>query len=174
MLAILWPLYFIAFIPIVLIEAFPLRKQLNLSFKHALLTTTVSNIVSTLFGVPLVWLILVTIQMLTPGGTGTYPELSTFSRYVMGVTLQAPWLIPYESQFYWMVPTAVMVLLIPMFFMSYFCEYIISLMLLNRKSDNFDPENIQHGVWIGNIRSYLFLIMLVATYLIYGILTKSA
>jgi len=121
MIMVAMPVMLYALLPIVLIEAYVLRRSLHVSTGRSLVYAAVSNLVSTLVGIPLTWLILVAFQLLTGGG-GAY-GIQTLPQKILAVTWQAPWLIPYEGSMKWMVPSAMLVLLIPFFFASWFCEY---------------------------------------------------
>lgn len=155
MIGFIWPLLWIGFIPIVLIEWLVMKKMLtNISRKNLLLTVTFSNLVSTFIGIPIVWVILAILQMVSPGGGGTYPNLSHFWQLVLSVTVQAPWLLPYGQYYFWMVPTAFTLLMIPFFFMSYWIEGGITLKFL---SQNQSYQTIKSSVWKANLYSYLFL-----------------
>ena len=60
-------------------------------------------------------------MQMTTGGGSAY-GINTSARKLLAATWQAPWLVPYETDLYWMLPVASLVLLIPFFFASYFVE----------------------------------------------------
>lgn len=128
MIFLVMPAFAIAIIPIVIIESVYLAKALHISGRVAGKTATISNLVSTLVGIPLTWILLVVVQLLT-GGDKAYGLNSTLDK-ILAVTWQAPWLIPYESDLHWMVPVAGLVLLIPFFFVSWWSEYLVSKRLI--------------------------------------------
>lgn len=128
MLFLAMPVFLISLLPIIAIEAFYISKSLNLTIKESLKIVSISNVFSTVVGIPLTWFLLVVVQMLTGGG-GAY-GLNSFMGKVLAVTWQAPWLIPYEQDLNWMIPLAGLVLLIPFFFASWWSEYFISKRLL--------------------------------------------
>lgn len=174
MLAIVWPVFWLALIPIIFIEWRVLKRVLlGFSSKRLFYVAAFSNFLSTLIGIPVAWACLVGIEIAGHplGTTGTFPSLNTFWQFVLGVTIQAPWLIPYEDQFYWMIPTAFLVLLIPFFFISYWIEAFITLKCL--KKDRATPAVIKKAVWKANLQSYAFLFLLNVFFLIYGIITKN-
>jgi len=123
MIFVTMPAMLIGLIPIIAIEAYLIKNQLNLLPKKAIISSGVANALSTLIGVPLTWGALVLVQMVTGGG-GAH-GLQTFFQKFLAVTWQAPWLIPYESDLAWMIPTAMLVLLIPFFLVSWRVEYFI-------------------------------------------------
>ena len=67
---------------------------------------------------------MVIIQIVTGGG-GAY-GINNLLGKIIAVTWQAPWLIPYESELYWMIPAAGTFLLIPFFMVSWWSEYFVS------------------------------------------------
>lgn len=171
MLTLIWPFFWLAFIPIILIESWVLYKILKKEpYKKLLWPTTVANSFSIFIGIPLVWGILVAFEIFTPGGGGTYPNLSVFWQFFLSVTLQAPWLLPYESQLYWMVPVAVMVLFFWFFWMSAWSEGFILAKLL-RESHSTDVT--KKAMWRANMASYAFLYLIDFIYLVYNMIEHS-
>ena len=109
---------------------------------------SVMNIVSTLFGVPATWLVLVGIQIVTGGGAA-YGIETPFQKFI-AITWQAPWLIPYHAELYWMVPAARLVLLIPFFFGSWFIEYFIAKKMLKE----IKRTSLKRAILLANLVSY--------------------
>lgn len=170
MLVIVWPLFWLAFIPIVLIEYRILRKTLKTETPRRLIfITTGANLFSTVIGIPIIYFLLLLLEIFIPGGDGTFPYLTEFWRRVLSVTLQAPWLIPYESEFYWMIPVACAFLFIPFYFMSSWIESIIIAYYLR---NSYQSRDVKKAVWKANQASYAFLYIIIAGWLIYGISAK--
>lgn len=157
MIFITLPGMFLGFIPIVLVESTVLLKKLKIGFKRSFKTSLVSNGISTLVGIPVTWLILVILQMVTGGG-GAY-GLSTPLKKFLAVTWQSPWLIPYESEMGWMIPSAFLFLLIPFFFASFFIEY----QLIKRMLTSMDAKRVRESVFFANLISYLLLACFIAS-----------
>lgn len=151
MIFLAMPVLGFSIIPIIIIEAIFLSKKLELAIPSAFKTTTISNLVSTIVGIPLTWLFLVLIQMLAGGG-GAYGLDATLGK-VLSVTLQAAWLIPYESDLHWMIPVAGLVLLVPFFFASWWSEYFVSKKILKDHS----PQKVKVVVRNANIITYALL-----------------
>ena len=152
MIFLIMPALALSIVPIILIEAFYIAKKLELSNKLSFKVVTISNLVSTIVGIPLTWVILVVIQMVTGGG-GAYGLNTTLGK-VLAVTWQAPWLIPYETSLDWMVPVAGLFLLIPFFFVSWWSEYFVSKRMI---------QNIEFPVLKKQVRN--------ANLITYGLLT---
>lgn len=128
MLFLAMPAFLLSLVPIIAIETFYIKRGLELSLSKSLKTVSVSNVVSTVVGIPLTWFLLVLVQMLT-GGDGAYGLDSVMDK-ILAVTWQAPWLIPYEKDLHWMIPLAGVVLLVPFFFASWWSEYLVSKAML--------------------------------------------
>lgn len=163
MIVIAWPVFWVALIPIILIEYLKMKKIFPL-MQGLLWKISFANIVSTVVGIPLAWGIMVLIEFIVPGGTGTFPKLDIIFRYILGVSLQSAWLMPYLGDFYWMIPTAFLFLLIPFFIMSYWIEYGVIYQIIKKCS--IDKQKVKEAVWKANINSYLFLAFLAALSLV--------
>jgi hypothetical protein len=68
---------------------------------------------------------------------------------VAAVTVQAPWLIPYEDQFYWMIPAASLFLMLPFFLVSVLTERYVLLSWW----PGLDRRNLTRSVWLANVLS---------------------
>jgi len=164
MLALLWPASWIAFIPVVVIEAWVAKRILDLMWKPALIRSGIANAVSTLVGIPLTWGALVVVEMALPGGGRAY-GLDTLYQKLFAVVVQAPWLIPYESDLDWMIPAAAIVLLIPFFFVSVFVER----WTFNIKKQ-LDSSRVKYWSWKANLITYGIMESLLVATLAYEIL----
>ena len=165
MIFVTFPLILFALVPIVLIEGYILYHRLNLTLKKSLLVATASNLTSTLIGIPLTWLLLVIVQMVA-GGSYSY-GIETFWGKFISVTLQAPWLLPYEGSLGWMIPIATIVLLMFFFFASWWIEYGISKLFLKKQyTSKAINRAINRAVLIGNIVSYLCLALYTQLYFV--------
>jgi hypothetical protein len=152
MLVLIWPASWILFIPVVALEAWIARKIVGLTVKRSVLASACANAVSTLVGIPLVWALLVVIELtFSKGGQGF--GIDTFWRRAYAVTVQAPWLIPYESELHWMIPLAAVVLLVPFFFASVFIERVVF-----RRVCSSSPELARRWSWMANVASYSFIL----------------
>jgi hypothetical protein len=145
------PLMVVALLPIICLEAIALRYSLNISYKQAAKASILINLTSTFLGIPVSWLLLVLLQMLSGGGAayGLRTPLEKF----LAITWQAPWLIPYESDLYWMIPAAGLFLLIPFFFASWYVEYIVAKWIVKEVA----VKDLRRGVRNANLVSYALL-----------------
>ncbi len=142
----------LALVPVIAMESYVLMKILGLSMGSGLSVVFVANVVSTIVGLPVTWLLLLPLAKL--------PE-----HEIPGVL----WFMPlYGVEKYpkdWMVPAASLLLLIPYFFVSWFFEYRIAMHML----DGFEPQNLCYGVLVGNLVSYGILALIVLGWLIWEI-----
>ena len=155
------PVMVVALLPVVFLEAIVLRYSLVITYKQATKASFLTNLASTLLGIPMSWLLLVLIQTIT-GGDRAYGLKTPLTKF-LAVTWQAPWLIPYESDLYWMIPAAGLFLLIPFFFVSWCVEYLVARRILK----GVNPISTRRGVRNANIASYgvlaLYLMMVLVT-----------
>lgn len=160
MIIVVWPLYWLGLIPITLIEWVVMKKTLNtIPSKILAFHILFANFISTLLGIPIAWLCLLIVEVILSIGITSVVDLgrNTWS-YVLGVTIQSPWLFPYESQYYWMIPTAAVVFFIPMFYVSYRIESKVLIRTLSKYSS--DSVGIKLASWSANQASYVFLTLL--------------
>lgn len=151
MLAVVWPVSWALLVPVVLLEAWFARKLPGMPPRRAVLATATANVVSTLAGIPLVWALLLAADFMLGGDAAR--GIDTLWLRVYAVTVQAPWLIPYESELDWMVPAAAIVLLVPFFFASVFIERAVFLRFYRSQ-----PELVRRWSWRANLASYGLLL----------------
>lgn len=166
MLFLAMPAFLISLAPIIAIETIYISRGLELPLAQSLKTVGISNVASTIIGVPLTWFFLVLVQMVTGGG-GAYGIDSAMGK-VLAVTWQAPWLIPYEEDLSWMIPVSGLVLLIPFFFASWWSEYFVS-----KKINKTLPSlSIKRKVRDANLITYTLLALWPVGFWILGNATK--
>jgi hypothetical protein len=160
MIFVTLPSMVIALLPVIAAETFVLGRRLGVAPVSVLKAVASANIVSTLFGIPVTWLMLVLVQLVTGGGSA-YGIATTKQRF-LAVTWQAPWLIPYEQELKWMIPAATLVLLIPFFVASWLIEEKIVRGFLKESA----PAAVKQGMFAANGASYLLLGLLVLYWLL--------
>ena len=111
----------LALIPIVLLETWYVSKALDIRFRKAVVSIAGANVVSTLVGLPLTWLLLHLIQI--SAGEASY-GVGGLAGMILSVTLQAPWLPPFGAEEFWMFHSAALFLLIPYFLATWLIEYV--------------------------------------------------
>jgi hypothetical protein len=155
------PAMLLCFLPVVVAEFIVARKMFDLTPTKASKALVAANLASTLVGFPIVWGLLLAVQLCVGGGSAY--GLRTFWARAYAVTVQAPWLIPYEKDLRWMIPIAALYLLIPAFFASVYLERWICVKFW---TDQEKPK-IRRFSWIAHFVSYGVLIVLAAVY--YGL-----
>ena len=143
----------IAFVPVVLIESFVVRHTVSLTLPQAVKDVAIANLWTTLLGVPLAWLVMLLLGIVTTRGYAL--GLDSPAKMLAAVTLQAAWLIPYEENFFWMIPCAATVLLIPCFVLSVMIERFV----LARRWKEVDRRLVFSTVLRANTWSYVFLLI---------------
>lgn len=151
MLAMTLPAMVVALLPVVALEAVVLGRLLGTSLLSTVKSVAIANVMSTVVGIPFTWAGLVALQGATGGGSAH--GIATPTERLLAVTWQAPWLIPYEGELHWMIPTASLVLLAPFFFASYITEtHVIS---------HYEPRHcksrLRPAVFRANLLSYILL-----------------
>ena len=127
-----------ALIPIVLIESVYVARKLRISFRKTVGSIFFANLVSTLVGIPFTWGLLFLIQIVT-GGTSSYHVANPILK-ILEVTVQAPWLLPFEPEEFWVFHSAAFFLLIPFFFATWLIEYLMVKNRLGAEKAEVDPE----------------------------------
>jgi hypothetical protein len=144
------PLLWMGLVPIILVESFVNCRLLSIPFRRTLLPATLGNLASAIVGIPLTWIFLATLEMLF---FGRARGLGTVGAKVYSVTIQAPWLIPYENDLRWMLPAALVFFAIPCFAVSVLVEAPINHLGLS----DFPRKTIWKVTAKSNLLSYLFL-----------------
>jgi hypothetical protein len=130
-------------VPIVLIEAFVLWRVASVQWKRSVIVVAKANVFSTLVGVPIVYVVLLLIQLVSGGG-------GSLGINALAVTLQAPWLIPYEDHLHWMIPAAALYLCVPFFVVSWLSER----WCLRRLLKDIDTRVTARATLLGNALTY--------------------
>lgn len=150
LVAVFLPPLWIALLPIILIEGAIAARNLGISAKRSLAAYAVGNVVSTIVGVPLLWVVLATVELTF---FGTARGLSSFGSKLYAVTVQAPWLIPYEPHFGWMVPAA----LVTMAMLCLALSVIVESPIVARILRDVPRRSVWRHTTIVNVASYVVL-----------------
>ena len=153
MIGVIWPGAWIALVPVILIEARIGRRILGTEPRRTLYAASAANLFSTLLGIPLTWLALALVEGM---GFDAAEGLDTPWRVLYAVTVQSPWLIPYEGALVWMVPVAAVVLCVPLWLMSAASEYVI----VRRFFPEARPADLWRWMLRGNAASYALLLLI--------------
>ena len=154
MLFVQLPYLAVVLAPVIGVEALVFRRRLHLPWRESLRGAARANLISTFVGFPLAWLALFVLQILAGGGRAW--GLETPGARLAAVTLQAPWLIPYTGELYWMIPAASLVLLVP----SLPVSALIEGRQLRRRWGQVAASRVWGAVWLANGLSYALLLAL--------------
>lgn len=147
-----------ALAPMIVSEVLVARRTLRMDATRAAIAVIPANLVSTVIGFPLVWLVLLVLQMPIAGGCAR-GLASPFSR-AYAVNIRVPWLVPHGYDLNWMIPAASIYLLIPAFFASVFLERWICSVFWREVS----KPRLRRFSWRAHFVSYAVLLASVALY----------
>ena len=166
MIFITFPYMLLAFIPIFLIEGVVYKKRLNMSYGSSFSVSFLANLLSTLIGFPLAWLLSLVVEILLSlsqqGATGT---VSKVLLTVLGPAWLAP---PIETADQWYVSLSAFFGLIPAYFISVWMELFVA----RRCFDEVDIKEVKKAVRAANLLTYgilgaVCLILALVTKLLY-------
>jgi hypothetical protein len=162
MLYLLWPGFGFALIPIIAVEAAVWRDSAKINWKQAITTASLTNIVSTVGGVPVTWGIMLTLE-LGVGATG-YPDISApWLERLHSVTVQAAWLLPYDNErLSWMIPAATGVFMIPYYLVSVALEGVFAKLTVDAPMKRLFRLSA-----LANAISYGIILMLIACWFLF-------
>lgn len=170
MLALAWPGMFISLIPIVIIESWYLHRRLNIPFGRSTKIMTIANLESTIIGIPLAWAAMLLLEIGIGLLVSSLPFAqtlynNTFASVVM-TFFSAAWIAPDEKHAHWMVPLALIVLMIPFFFATWWIEY----KSVKRQMKEADSGEIKTATRNLNLISYGSLVSILAIWLIVAVI----
>ena len=165
MLAIEWPAMLLVLLPVIAVEALVIRQRVKLPYRQATRVSAAANAASTLVGLPIAWVGMIALNLLSTGGRAL--GLESDAQKIAAVTLQAAWLVPYEEDLYWMVPAAMLVLLIPNYIVSVWLEVWVGRRLLPQE----DRRGFGKTMIVANAASYSGLFVICAGWLVYALRT---
>ena len=159
MIALTLPAMLLLLIPVIVAEGLICRKSLGWRTEDAIRLNAASNLASTLVGVPIAWGAMLLMEL---GAGALLFQSKAIQNWdsplanVIYVFIGAAWIGPEEGTI-WMIPAAILVLLVPFFFASYWVEYfVIKAMLGRRKEDQlkFEPTKTRIAVRNANLITY--------------------
>ena len=168
MIVITFPLMLICLLPVIIIEAYILKKQLNISTKESIISSTIANSFSTIIGIPLTWAALTLIPILTSFLMFSL-DLPIVLEKIAYITLLSSWIsVPYqyESDLIWIVPAATLFLFLPFFFASWKIESFI----IKKIHPTINSHAINAACKKGHIITYSLMTLFPLYFLIKGLL----
>jgi hypothetical protein len=158
MLLLLWPVLWLAWLPLTLLQAELGYRGLQLPRAVALKTVGVAKLTATLIGVPLVWLVMLALQLavsalvsVTGAGDSSVVAAAT-------LPLRSAWLAPTEDA--WRVYLAFAVLAVPCSLVTLMTERAIA----RRMLASLEPHGVRSWINRANVLSYVLLVITAASY----------
>jgi hypothetical protein len=154
MLAINETFLLFALIPVIIIEAF-LLMRFGLDKKVSIKAVIVANLVSTVIGYPLAWILMFGLEMLLYALKNIHlPDVITF-------IFSVAWLGPMDEYNAWLIPVASIIGLIPAYFISVYSEYFIIGIFFKET----DKKTLLRYSWIINSASYALLLLIAVIFI---------
>lgn len=115
-------------IPVIVVEGYLCKKWLKLTTWQAMKSNAVSNLASTIIGIPFAWAVMFLVEVgfieLVGSNTRVQNWHSPLASVIM-LFVSAAWVGPPGPKSLWLVPAATLILLVPFFFASYGIEYLV-------------------------------------------------
>lgn len=150
MLALAWPAFWIALVPVILTEAFICVRELGLGWTRALKVSTAANLMSTFVGIPVAWIMLVGIEILV-GISANALAMGHAWDYAL-FPLMLAWLNPTKNV--WIIYAAFALLAIPFCVVSIWIERLVAIRML----PELQRDKVHAWVKRANIWSYVLLV----------------
>jgi hypothetical protein len=152
MIFLTFPAMAVLLLPIVFLEAWLFRKWLGLETWTAVKSSALANLGSNLIGVPAAWAVMLGFEFGVGWGILKIPALNRMAdnwhspiATAVSALLSAAWLGPDEKNLYWMIPVAVLGLMVPTFFASVWIEtFIVEQMVGTPEEDSTSLTSISH------------------------------
>jgi hypothetical protein len=145
MIALTLPAMVVLLIPVIVVEGFLCKKWLRLTTWKALKLNALSNLASTIIGVPLTWAIMFAAEFGMSELVGRSEKLQNWHSPVAKVIflfLGSAWIAPVEGKDAWLIPAATLALLISFFFASYGVEYLVMWFMLGMPEE--EPPDLAY------------------------------
>lgn len=146
MIILTWPAMVVLLIPVIVIEGLLCKKWLGLKTWQAIKTNAVSNLASTIIGIPVAWAVMLAIEFGTMGLVGESKALQNWHSPIANVIFflfSSAWLNPFLGEDAWVIPAATLILLIPFFFASYWIEYLVVRKIVG--APDGEPSNLAYA-----------------------------
>lgn len=128
MIVLTFPLMLMLLIPVIAVEGLLCKRWLGLSTWEAMKSNTLSNLASTIVGVPLAWAMMLGIEFAGLGILNRSNAVQNWHSPIaqgIGLLLGSAWIGPPSVNNAWVIPAAILVLLVPFFMASYITEYLV-------------------------------------------------
>ena len=169
LIVLAWPPLIIGLLPIILIEALILRRYVPITKARSIKAMGLANLASTILGVPVTWFIVLLLQEAVPSLYSAAARNASRRTPVIPdalLALSSPgWLPNLDAAHMWMLPVAMLVLLVVLFGSSWLLENEIAWRYLAPASSQlrmasedgppeFDYRHLRKGTFYANLASY--------------------
>jgi len=152
-----------------LIEAVIARSVLVLPLGRSLRISFVANLVSTVVGIPLAWIAALIVELLLAGiGAGLHAVTRGYipESVVAIAILTLAWIGPESRP--WAVPAAALVLCVPFFFASVYCERRVARRMVSPEL----YDRVRHWSWRAKLVRYGVIAVLLLAFTIYSLVRR--
>ena len=175
MIAMTLPPMLMLLIPVIVVEGLLCKKWLGLTNWDAMKSNAVSNLVSTIVGVPLAWGIMLVLQFAAIASVDRLNFLNSNSPLATAIAflLHSAWIGPAEGNREWWIPAAILVLLVPFFLASYGIEYTVMAYMIGMPAggpENLTYPRVRKAVRNANLATYGMMFIATSIWLVF---TKS-
>jgi len=115
-------------IPVIVVEGYLCKKWLELTTWQAMKSNAVSNLASTIIGIPFAWAVMYLVEVGFIEVMGSNSRIQNWHSPLASVIMffvSAAWIGALGPKSLWLVPAATLILLVPFFFASYGIEYLV-------------------------------------------------
>ncbi|MDR0693324.1 MAG: hypothetical protein LBF49_02000 [Puniceicoccales bacterium] len=155
MIVVIEPILILLLIPVIIMESLVMARTIkSIKFSKILCMTSISNLVSTIFGFPIMWLLMTAVELGLQIIRSTNAEIRHIADNLPEIVitiLQAPWVAEGE------ILGAYLFLMIPFFFLSWWIEYAVAKSFIKVFNIKEEQKTIKSAVFKANIASYIFL-----------------
>ena len=159
MLALAWPVHWIAYLPVVIIESEYTRMRLDLSRKESYKAVALANVMSTLVGIPVAWGVMLISTFSVGMSLSFVPDKATQESLSYWLfPMMSAWLGPTDNT--WLVYAAFACLALPMWYGSVLIETLV----LRRALPAHCMDRLRSTVIRSNLITYGLILLGVAAY----------
>jgi hypothetical protein len=172
MIALTFPLMLILLIPVIVVEALLCKKWLGLSTWEAMKSNALSNLASTIIGVPLAWAIMLGLEFAAFGIVNRSDTIANWHSpiaHVIWFFLSSAWIGPPSPANAWLIPSAILALLIPFFLVSYLIEYLVVRFMVGMAEEGpprLTYPNVRKAVRNANLATYSVMFFATTVWLV--------
>lgn len=158
MLALLWPAYWLAWLPLTVLQAELAHRDLGLPRATALKSAGIAKLVSVMLGVPLAWAGMFALQLGVGAVLTAAKAANPGALAYATLPLRLAWLPPTENA--WRVYLAFALLAVPCCLLALAAEFRIA----RRMLASCDPRAVRAWIKRANLLSYLLMVLAAAIY----------